>query len=179
MSSNKKTTFGLRLGQLADLFAVAVKNQASLETECADENLAEMLRSELAEVMPGSSLLFPTVSEISVSQQSNVALLVGQSLLQLFFGPESTIGQLQLIKEAGKHLTITSVSEAERVVATTIYHAAIARCLLLHNKKITKHSYEKLDESFALLIEKDWMAGELVELFSDARRICQTMWSNE
>ena len=178
MSSNRKTTFGLRLGQLADLFAVAVKNQASPDAECAEENLAEMLHDELAEVMPGSSLLFPAVSEITTSRQSDVALLVGQSLQQLFFGPEVTIGQLQLVKEASKRLTGTLVSVAQCAVANTIYHAAIARCLTLHNKKITKHSYEKLDESFALLIEKDWMAGELVELFSDARRICQTMWSN-
>jgi len=178
MSSNKKTTFGLRLGQLADLFAVAVKNQESPEVECAEENLPQMLRDELTEVMPGSSLLFPTVSEISRSRQSDVALLVGQSLRQLFFGSEATIGQLQLIKEASKHLTGTLASGAQRAVANTIYHATIARCLTLHNKKITKHSYEKLDESFALLMEKDWMAAELVELFSDARRVCQTMRSN-
>ena len=178
MSSNKKTTFGLRLGQLADLFAVAVKSQESPGAECAEENLHQMLRDELAEIMPGSSLLFPAVSEISTSRQSDVALLVGQSLDQLFFGPEVTIGQLQLIKESSKRLTRTLASGAQRAVANTIYHAAIARCLTLHNKKITKHSYEKLDESFALLIEKDWMAAELVELFSDARRVCQTMWSN-
>jgi hypothetical protein len=178
MSNNRKTTFGLRLGQLADLFAVATKDQAFPEAEYAEGDLAEMLRIELAEVLPGSSLLFPAVSEISASRQSDVALLVGQSLMQLFFGPESTISQLQLIKEAAKHLTGTLVSEAQRAVANIIYHAAIARCLLLHNKKITKHSYEKLDESFALLIEKDWMTRELVDLFSDARRICQTMWSN-
>jgi len=178
MSSNKKTTFGLRLGQLADLFAVAVKNQESREAECADENLAQMLLDELAEVMPGSSLLFPAVSEISTSRQSDVALLVGQSLQQLFFGPDSSIGQLQLVKEASKRLTETLASGARCAVANTIYHAAIARCLTLHNKKITKHTYKKLDESFALLMEKDWMAAELVELFSDARSACQTMWSN-
>jgi hypothetical protein len=178
MSSNRKTTFGLRLGQLADLFAMAVNKQETPEAGCAEEKLARMLHYELAEVMPGSSLLFPAVSEVSVSRQSDLALLVGQSLLQLFFGPEATIGQLQLVKEAAKRMTITSASEAQRAVANTIYHAAIARCLILHNKKITKHSFEKLDESFALLIEKDWMAAELVELFSDARRVCQTMWSN-
>ena len=178
MSSNKKTTFGLRLGQLADLFAVAVKNQEPSEVESAEENLPRMLRDELAEIMPGGSLLFPAVSEISTSRQSDVTLLVGQSLQQLFFGPEATIDQLQLIREVAKHLTGTLVSGTRRAVANTIYHAAIARCLTLYNKKITKHSYEKLDESFALLMEKDWMAAELVELFSDARRVCQTMWSN-
>lgn len=175
MSRNRKTTFGLRLGQLADLFAVAAKDQASSEAECAEESLAEMLRGELAEVMPGNSLLFPAVSEISENRQDSMTTFAGQSLQRILFSPDSSIDQLQLIKEAGKHLTITSVSEAERAVANTIYHAAIARCLILYNKKITRHSYEKLDESFALLIEKDWMAGELVELFSDARRICQTI----
>ena len=178
MSSNKKTTFGLRLGQLADLFAVAVNNHESPETECPKDNLPQMLRDELAEIMPGSSLLFPTVSEISTSRQSDLALLVGQSLQQLFFGTGATIGQLQLVKEASKCLTRTLPSGAQRAIANTIYHAAIARCLTLYNRKITKHSYEKLDESFALLIEKDWLAAELVELFSDARRFCQTMWSN-
>jgi hypothetical protein len=178
MSSNRKTTFGLRLGQLADLFAVAVKNQDSPEAEGAEENLPQMLHDELAEVMPGSSLLFPAVSEISTSRQSDVALLVGQSLQQLFFGPDATIGQLQLIKEASKRLTGTLATGAQRAVANTLYHAAIARCLTLNNRKITKHSYEKLDESFALLMEKDWMAAELVELFYEARRVCQTMWSN-
>ncbi len=178
MSDNKKTTFGLRLGQLADLFAVAVRNQESSEAEYPEDNLSQMLRDELTEVMPGSSLLFPTVSEISVSWQFDEAVLVGQSLQQLFFVAEATISQLQLVKEAAKLLTGTLVSTSRRAVANTIYHAAIARCLILHNKKITRHSYEKLDESFALLIEKDWMAAELIELFSDARRVCQTMWSN-
>ena len=178
MNSNKKSTFGLRLGQLADLFAVAVKDQASSEAKRAEENPAKMLRDELAEVMPGSSLLFPAVSEISENRQDSMTTLAGKSLQQVLFSPDSGIDQLQLIKEASKHLTITSVSEAERAVANTLYHAAIARCLILHNKKVTKHSYEKLDESFALLMEKDWMAEELVTLFSNARRICQTMWSS-
>jgi hypothetical protein len=178
MSSNKKTTFGLRLGQLVDLFAVAVKNQESPGDDCAEENLSQMLRDELAEVLPGSSFLFPAVSEISTSRQSNLALLVGQSLQKLFLGTEVTIGQLQLVKEVAKRLIGTLDYGARRAVANTIYHAAIARCLILHNKKITKHSYEKLDESLALLIEKDWMAAELIELFSDARIVCQTIWSN-
>lgn len=178
MSDKRKTTFGLKLGQLADLFAVAVKNEESSEADYTEENLPQMLHDEMAEVMPGSSLLFPTVSEISTSRQSDVALLVGQSLRQLFFGSDSSIGQLQLIKEASKLLTGTLVSGARCAVANTIYHAAIARCLTLHNKKITKHTYKKLDQSFALLMEKDWMAAELVDLFSDARCVCQSMWSN-
>ena len=179
MSRIRKSTFGLRLGQLADLFAVAVKNQASSEGNCAEENLAELLQGELTEVMPGRSLLFPAVTEISTNQQGSMITLAEQSLQQILFSPDSSINQLQLLKEAGKHLTISSVSEAERAIANTIYHAAIASCLVHHDNKITQHSYDKLDESFALLIEKKWMARELVELFSHARRICQTKRSQK
>lgn len=166
--------FGLRLGQLADLFAVAAEGRAPTEADRADEHLAEMLRRQLTEVMQGNTLLFPAASEVSADRQCDLTSLAGRSLLEVLFSPESSVSQLQVVKEASKRLTTTSVSEAERAVATTIYYAAIARCLLHHNKKITQHSYNKLDESFALLIEKKWMAQELVELFSRARRICQS-----
>ena len=179
MSKKIKSTFGLRLGQLADLFAVAAKDQAPTEADRADEHLAEMLRRQLTEVMPGNSLLFPAASEISADHQCELTSLQGQSLLQVLFSSESSVSQLQAIKEAGKRLSATSVSETERAVATTIYHAAIARCLVLHDKKITQHSYNKLHESFALLVGKNWMAHELVELFSKASRICQSKRSKK
>jgi hypothetical protein len=179
VSKKRKSTFGLRLGQLADLFAVAAKDQAPTEAGRADEHLAQMLRRQLTEVMPGNSLLFPAASQISADHQCELTSLEGQSLLQVLFTSESSVTQLQVVKEAGKRLSATAVSEAERAVATTIYHAAIARCLVHHNKKITQHSYSKLEESFALLIEKNWMAHELVELFSKARRICQSKRSKK
>jgi hypothetical protein len=178
MSKDRKSTFGLRLGQLADLFAVALKNKASTDVESTKVNLAEILHEELVEIMPGGSLLFPAVSEVSVNHTCDATSLAGKSLQQVLFSTDCSVDQLQLLKNASKHLTLIAASEVERVVANTIYHAAIARCLILHNKKITRHSFEKLDESFALLIEKDWMVEELVELFSDARNICQSMWSN-
>ncbi len=173
MRRKRKSTFGLRLDQLADLFAMAAKDQAPTETNRADERLAEMLRCRLTEIMPGNTLLFSASSEISANQQYDLTSLAGWSLLQVLVSPETSISQLQVIKEASKHTTTMSVLEAERAVATTIYHAAIASCLVHHEKKFTRHSYEKLDESFALLIKKKWMAFELVELFSHARGICK------
>ena len=174
MRKKRKSTFGLRLDQLADLFAVAAKGRAPTEVDHADRHLARMLRCQLTEVLPGNVLLFPTSDKKSSdNKQFDLTSLVGRSLLQVFLISETSISQLQVIKEASKHLTTTSVSEAELAVATTIYHAAIASCMVHHAKKITQHSYEKLDESFALLIDKRWMASELVELFSWARDICK------
>ena len=179
MSKKRKSTFGLRLDQLADLFAVAAEDQAPTEEDRADKRFAEILRRQLTEVMPGNSMLFPATSDISANHQCDLTSLVGRSLLEVLFSPESSVSRLQVVKEASKHLITTSISEAERAMATTIYYAAIASCLVHHDKKITQHSYSKLDESFALLIEKNWMASELVELFSNARRVCQSKRSRK
>ena len=62
MSAKKRSTFGLRLDQLADLFGVVAEDQAATEADCAHEHLAEILRRQLTEVMPGNSLLLVTVS---------------------------------------------------------------------------------------------------------------------
>ena len=179
MSEKRKSTFGLGLGQLADIFAMATKDQASTERNCTEECLVEMLRHQLTEIMPGNSLLFATASKISEYEQRDVISLAERSLQEVLFNPESSVQQLQIIKEAGKLLTTSSDSKVERALATTIYHAAIASCLVHNGKKITQHSYEKLDESFALLIEKTWMTNELIELFSKARRICQSKWNKK
>lgn len=179
MSKNRKSTFGLRLGQVADLFAIAAKDHVSAELNCGDEHLAEKLQNQLTQVMRGDSLLFRTASQVSQNEQGAKALLTGRSLQEVLFSPEAGAEQLQILKEASKRLTTTSTSEAERAVATILYHAAIASCLVHHGKKITEHSYDKLDESFALLIEKKWMADELVDLFSQARHICQNKRSKK
>lgn len=173
MRRQRRSTFGLRLAQLADLFAIAAKDEATEEADCTEERLAEKLRDQLMEVIPGSSLLFPAVSEISENELGVVTLLTGRSLQEVLFSPESSVEQLQFVKEASKGFTTMAISEAKRAIATTIYHGAIASCLIHHGKKITQHSYEKLDESFGLLMDKKWMIDELVELFSQARHICQ------
>lgn len=172
MRRKRKTTFGLHLDQLADLFAVAAEDRTQIETDHDDGNLAQLLRYQLTEVLPGNALLSLSSAKGSDNKKCDLTSLAGRSLLQVLFSPETSISQLQAIKEASKHLTTTSDSEAELAVATTIYHAAIASCLVHHAKKITQLSYEKLVESFTLLIEKKWMAFELVELFSRARRMC-------
>ena len=169
----------MRLGQLADLFAIATKDQVSTERNYTDDHLAEKLRRQLTEVMPGNSLLFPAALEILENEQYDVASLTDRSLQEVLFGTESSIEQLQIVKEASKRLATMSATEGERAVATTIYHAAIACCLVYHNKKISQHSYDKLDESFALLTEKMWMVDELLELFFQARRVCQSKQSKK
>jgi hypothetical protein len=173
MKKRRKTTFGLRLDQLADLFAVAADNQATTESNCTNERLSKMLRRQITKVLTDNELLFQSSAKDSDNERCDLTSLAGRSLLQVLLSPETSIKDLQLIKQGSKHLTITSVLETDLAISTTIYYAAIASCLLLHGKKITQLSYEKLVESFTLLIDKKWMSFELVDLFSQARDVCQ------
>ena len=168
----RKSTFGLQLEQLADLFEVGAENPVPTEANHTGRELAQMLRTKLTEVLPGNVFSSSDSAKGSDNEQFELSSLVGESLLQVFLCPDTSISQLQVIKELSKQMTTKSISEAELAVATTIYYAAIASCLVHHRKKITQHSYEKLYESFALLIEKKWMVPKLIELFSRAQDIC-------
>ena len=179
MRRQRKSTFGLKRGQLADLFAIAVREQGSTEEDQAEQDLSEKLRCFLTEVIPNNSLLFPSAPEIPGNELCDVTRLTGRSLQEVLFSLEASVEQLQIVKEGSKRLTKMSTSEAEHAIATTIYHAAIACCLVQNNRKITQHTYEKLDKSFSLLIDKKWMADELVQLFSQARCICRSKRSKK
>ncbi len=94
MGKKRKSTFGLRLDQLADLFAVAAENQTPKEADHADEHLAEILRRQLTEALPGNALLFPGSSIVPDNQQCNLTSLAGRSLLQVLLNPETGLNQL-------------------------------------------------------------------------------------
>ena len=85
---------------------------------------------------------------------------------------------IRAIKDCSKTLSCTLDSRTETALARTVYFAAITSALVHHDTKITQNSYATLAESLAMLIEKRWMAPELVELFSQARHICMSR-SNE
>jgi hypothetical protein len=98
--------------------------------------------------------------------------LAGKSLGEILLDARSDIHLLRAIKDCSKRLSYELESEADTALATTIYFASLASALVYHDEKITRNSYEKLDESFALLSAKRWMARELTELFGRARGIC-------
>lgn len=54
-----------------------------------------------------------------------------------------------------------------------IYYAAIVSALVFHEQKITRHSYEKLQEALTDLDEKQWIPSDLKDLFKKAKAACQ------
>jgi hypothetical protein len=175
----KTSTFGLRLDQMQNLFSLGTSDPDPSDEEGNNEKMAGLLREQLACALPERPLLFDALIMMMEQQGYDTQPLAAKSLSQVFSGPGSDIGLLRAIKECSKTLSCTLDSEVEMALATTVYYAALASALVHHDEKITQNSYEKLDESLALLIGKKWMAEELVALFSQAQRICRNRRSNQ
>lgn len=171
---DNQSTYGLKLEQLANLFSVAAEDENHMGDFHNEKAAAGLLRNRLAKSLPKDSFLLNSILMMADQPGSDIQSLAGKSLLEVLLNPKSDAIFLQSIKDYSKNLSCSSTSEAETAVATIIYYAALASLLIYHEKKITQYSYEALDESFALLMEKKWIAEELVELFSSARRICES-----
>lgn len=168
MKMEKKTTYGLRLDQMAGLFAMGAGERSD------DETLRDLLHEQLMCAEPRGSLLRETLVMMIDRTDGATGIPAGRTLGEVLLNPQSDLDLLGAIKDAGKTLSCTLDSKTETALARTVYFATIAAALVHHDAKITQHSCETLAESLALLIEKRWMAPELVELFSQARRICMS-----
>jgi hypothetical protein len=171
MSTN--STYGLELEQLADLFAIGANEGHQMDDTCDDEAAAGLLRSQLNGVLPKDSIIVDSILMMMGRMGCDMRSLAGKSLAEVLFDPQSDVGLLQAVKDYSKKVSCSSMCATEAAVATSIYYAALASALVYHDKKITQYTYEALDESFALLIEKKWMEPALARLFSRARTICQ------
>lgn len=132
------------------------------------------LHEQLTCALPQGSVF----CEVLVTMMSEVGYdtraLAGQTLGEILFSPQSDIHLLQVVKDCAKVMSSSLDSKVETALATTIYYAALASALVHHDRMMTQHSYETLGESLTLLIEKHWMAPELMTLFAQARSMCQS-----
>ena len=175
----KTSTYGLRLDQIESLFSVSAGDPDPTDEKGDNEKMTHLLRRQLTCVLPARAVWFDVLVMMMEQQGCDTQPLTDRPLAAVLLGPRSDVGLLQAIKDCSKRLSCTLDSEAESALATTLYFAALASALVYHDEKITQSPYERLDESFALLIEKKWMAKELVELFSEARRMCQSKQGQE
>jgi hypothetical protein len=174
-----KSTYGLRIDQMKSLFFMGAKELDLTDERDDNERMASLLQEQLTRALPRGSLLLDALFMMLDRQGCDTRPLAGRSLGSVFLNPQTDVRLLEAIKDCSKELSCALDAEAERALATTLYFAALASALVHHGKKITQKACEKLDESFALLTAKKWMAQELVELFSNARSICAAEKSRE
>ena len=173
MTMGKKSTYGLSLSQMANLFALGSGESHAADERCHDEDMHALLHEQMTSLAPQGSLLRETLSMLIDPARTHGTVLEGKSLAEILLSPRSDLALLQALKDAGKTLSCTLESQSETALARTIYFAAIASALVHHSAKITRMTDEALAESLVLLSEKPWMTPNLIELFSQARRICR------
>jgi hypothetical protein len=169
----KTSTYGLRLEQMASLFTMGSVEPDPGDEKDGPQEMANLLREQLTCCLPKGTLFCEVLVMVMERQGCDTGSLAGKSLGDICLSDETSINLLKAIKESAKTLSTTLDSQGETALATTLYFAALATALVSHDQKITQNSYEKLDESFALLVNKKWMAKELIQLFSRAQRICR------
>ncbi|MBN1360520.1 MAG: hypothetical protein JW993_08010 [Sedimentisphaerales bacterium] len=170
---DRKSTYGLRLDQMADLFAIGAEGPDPAAEADEDKVLRGLLREQLTCIEPKGSLLRDTLVMMLRDTQSDAAALEGRPLGDILLSPRSDVALLGAIKGCSKTLSSTLDSATETALARTVYFAAIAAALVVHDTKITQSTYAALADSLAVLLEKRWMAPELVALFGQAREICR------
>jgi hypothetical protein len=161
------TTAGLTAEKLAQLLAINFDPQLGADRDCRSETAGQLLDAYLA-----STSIIETVSHGKSRNSLEASGGAPLSLGEVLIDPQSSVDVIAEIKRGAKRMVTQQSSEAERAVATTIYFAAIASGLAVHNRKLTASPYDSLRVSLSELLDKPWMSAKLRPLLEKARRVC-------
>ena len=98
--------------------------------------------------------------------------MVGQPLGKLLLSPETKLEHLIAIKEHAKKMMSTADTDAKYETRAVIYYAAIASALVFHDRKITTHSNQDLEDSLSAFVKRKWIKADLSQLLKKAQEIC-------
>jgi hypothetical protein len=156
-----ETTSGWGPKKMARLLAFGTATGPAEDSRHPDEVTQELLRDRLAEPIT-----------LGKGVADSLPVILGRPLGEVLLDPETEVGVLDKIKDYGKGLPLGRKNGPEHAASIAIYYASIAGALVFHDRKITGHSYDSLEKSFAVLIEKQWLPPDLARLFSKARKLC-------
>ena len=170
---DQKSTYGLRHEILGRLLSIGAEGIQSGNAASDAKSLEVLLQDCLACALPKDCSLLDSLVGVMERLAKDIQSLASKPLGEVLTYPKTDVALLVAIKDYSKKLCSTTGSPARSPIAMTIYYAAIASSLVNQNEKISQHSYDSLRQSFEELTRMEWMAPELVELFSQADRICQ------
>lgn len=168
-----ESTSGLSGERLARLLSLGAGDDRTAEPPLPEEATARRLGERLAAPVPLDSADPESAPVLLGRACPELAPVADSPLAEVLPNATSDPRVIETIKDFAKRLHGRSAQGPDRAVAVTIYYAAIAAALVFHDRKITTHSYEGLARSFAMLIEKPWMAPELKRLLAEALDLCR------
>lgn len=170
----KKTTlFELEPKKLAKVLNVCSEVQTNDKDIPEDQKKAELLQDRLSETLMSGSLKNSSLRKELVHLCTIAGIASTESIRNLLTNPNADKELIEKIKRHGKRLSQTTSSAIEHETANVIYYAAIASALLFHDDKITRFSYQDLEEAFLVFVQTEWISKDLKELFEKAIVCCQ------
>lgn len=164
-------TSGFGPDKLYHLLRICSQSDPAEEKIDADQKKAELLQDFLAEALPVELPAGHLSKELTtLCQISGIAS--EESVRDMLRNPKTDVNLLRRIRDCFKKRTKNTDLETEQA-ATTVYYAAIAYALVVHNLKITKFSYEDLFNAFSLLVDTKWIPQALSGLFEKACEYCR------
>ena len=163
-------TSGLGPDELHHLLRICSEAEPAEEKIGSDQRKAEFLQDFLAESLPVEA------PKSNLSEQLTTLCKISgiaseESVRDLLTYPKTDVSFLRKIRDFFKKKSKCADPEAEHA-AITIYYAAIAYALVVHNLKITKFSLRDLHNTFSLLVKSEWIPPVLSSLFGKACDYC-------
>ena len=173
------TTSGLDPDRLKELLSICSEASQANSEMGTDQEKTELLQDLLAQKLPSELPEKGPLSDELTHLCHMSGLSAGESIKTILNNPQADITLIRKVKDCAKELSQQAASEAERDTANTIYYAAIASALVLHNIRITKFSYKDLENAFSVFTKTVWVSSDLSGLFERACEYCQGKIKNK
>lgn len=159
------STFGIAPGTMARMLAIGKEGERS-DAHAASRTQLQRHKAQLLAVETGG------VAEMLGGPCPQFASVTGRTLGSLLEEGGAPVEALEGAKQYAKRNSELHRQEPMRTVAAVLYYASVARALLDHDQKISRHGFKHLATSYAELHHMDWVGPQLGELFERTQEYC-------
>ena len=164
-------TSNLNAEKLGNLLRLYMDNNEEGQRNYDDDKKA-LLDDLLSDALPLDQETINSLPTVLRRLYEEMPPLVGQPLGKLLLSPETKLEHLIAIKEHAKKMMSTADTDAKYETRAVIYYAAIASALVFHDRKITTHSNQDLEDSLSAFVKRKWIKADLSQLLKKAQEIC-------
>jgi hypothetical protein len=169
---DKRTVFGAHPESIHQFLDDCLTVPPSEEEPNETARRARLLQEQLAEKGPASGSLVRSGSQLLDRIQEKALVALSRPMKELLSDDRISLDTLEDIKTCYKRWSEKASDKRMQRVYTVLYFAALARALVSHHRRITRHSNAYLVHSFEVLGGEPWMDPALRELFRKAQQVC-------
>ena len=168
--TEKRTVFGVDPENVRQFLDDCLTPPPAQEQGNEAVQIEQLLQEQLSEKCPVSRPAVRSGSWLIDQVQEKVLLDLSRPVGEVLSADQTGLDTLRDIKDRYKKWAEKAPDKTMQRVYATIYFAAIARALVTHNKRITRHSPAYLTRSFQVLADEPWMTPAMRDLYLKAQQ---------